>query len=200
MKLRIFLFVLIICSISTAQDYWRDDWQKPDMVMDSLGVKTGMTIGEVGAGDGYFTKKLAQRVGESGIIYANDIKNDFIGDMDDLCKKEGLNNIKPILGEVDDPLLPDSTMDMVIMVYVFHDLTKPVALMKNLKSALKTGAKVYIVDRDPDRYGKEYDHFLKKEDLIEKVIQAGYWIAKVYTFLPRDNIYICIPEKGPLNP
>jgi ubiquinone/menaquinone biosynthesis C-methylase UbiE len=198
MRNRWLFFLFLIYQICTAQNNpsARDLWQKPEMIMDSLGIRAGMTIGEVGAGNGYFTVKLARRVGETGVIYANDIKRNFIRDMNQRSQNEGLNNIRAILGKEDHPLFPDSTLDMVIMVYVFHHLTQPVSMMKNIKPALKDGAMVCIVDRDPDRFPGDYgdrDHFMKRETIVRKVIEAGYNIQKVYTFLPRDNIYICCP-------
>ena len=199
MRNRWLFFLLLIYQICPAQNNpsVRDLWQKPEMIMDSLGIRAGMTIGEVGAGNGYFTVKLARRVGETGVIYANDIKRNFIRDMNQRSENEGLNNIRAILGKEDHPLFPDSTLDMVIMVYVFHDLTQPVPLMKNIKPALKHGAMVCIVDRDPDRFlGDEgdRDHFMKRETIIKTVIESEYTIKKVFTFLPRDNIYVCFPE------
>ena len=80
------------------------------------------------------------------------------------------------------------------MVYVFHDLEKPVKFLKNIKPDLKPEAKVVILDRDPDKYGGEYDHFFKKDELIRKLKLADYKIDKIETFLPRDNIYICSPK------
>jgi ubiquinone/menaquinone biosynthesis C-methylase UbiE len=199
MRIRLFIVPFLICQVSQAQNSLpvRDQWQKPELIMDSLEIKTGMTIGEIGAGGGYFTVKLARRVGKTGIIYANDIKKNFISEMNRRSRNEGLDNIRAILGKEDHPMFPDSTLDMAVMVYVFHDLTQPVALMKKIKPALKKGALVCIVDRDPDRFpGDEGDrnHFMKKELLIRKVIEAGYTIIKVFTFLPRDNIYVCSPE------
>lgn len=199
MQVLIYLYAGIRISyaqnFSSPRNAARDKWQKPQMIMDSIGVKVGMTIGEVGAGDGYFTFKLARQVGESGVIYANDIKKDFVQEMKDRCEEAGLTNIKTIVGETENPLFPDSTMDMVVMVYVFHDLSRPVPLMKNIKSSLKADAKVCIIDRDPERYEEgDYNHFMTKDTIIKKVIQAGYRIEKIYTFLPRDNIYVCSPE------
>ena len=199
MKNRLFIFLLLPFQISLAQSNQsaRDLWQKPEMIMDSLGIKTGMTIGEVGAGGGYFTVKLARRVGETGLIYANDIKRNFISDMNRLSRNEELNNIRAVLGKEDSPLFPDSTLDLVIMVYVFHDLTQPVSMMEHIKPALKKGAMVCVVDRDPDRFpgdSGDRDHFMKRETIVRKLIEAGYSIKKIYTFLPRDNIYVCSPD------
>lgn len=157
-KILIVFYTLFLVKISLAQghfyahDYERDNWQKPELIMDTIGVEAGMTIGEVGAGDGYFTAKLVRRVGESGLIYANDIKEYFVRDINNYRKLAVCKNVKTILGTEENPRFPDSTMDMVVMVYVFHHLTNPVSIMQNIKPSLKLGAKVFIIDPDPVRF------------------------------------------------
>jgi len=194
-KINLFIcLAILLINFAHAQNRGRDKWQKPESIMDSIGIKEGNIIGEVGAGSGYFTLKLAKRVGKSGLVYANDIKNSVLKDLENNSKKEGLENVKTIVGKTENPLFPDSTMDMVVMMYVFHDLTKPIALMKNIKPCLKTGAKVVIIDRDPNRFGEDYDHFMSKSEIIQKVKESGYTIEKIWSFLPRDNIYLCNPE------
>ena len=168
----------------------RDRWQQPEAVMDSIGVKQGMVIGEVGAGDGYFTFKLSHRVGEKGKIYANDINSRALRSLRNRCEREGISNIETILGKVDDPLLPKGKLDMVIMVYVFHELEKPVELLNNIKPSLKPGANLVILDQDPQKYGRSSRHFMSKEAILKKVTETDFELVRIETFLPRDNIYI----------
>lgn len=183
------------------QEYGRERWQNPERILDTLGVREGMVIGEVGAGDGYFTFKLANRIGSKGKVYANDINRRALSALRSRCEREGVENIEILQGGVTRTNFPAHTMDMVIMVYVFHELTEPIALMEDIKSSLKPGALVVIVDRDPDRYGREYGHFMRKEDIIERVLEADYELVDVKTFLPRDNIYILrLPELNSSGP
>lgn len=171
----------------------RDEWQKPGEVMDSIGVKPGMVIGEVGAGRGYFTLKLAERVGPGGNIYANDINRDALDWLRTEAKQKNLGNIEIIAGEIDKTLLPSAQLDLVLMVYTLHHLEKPQILLQDIKSKLKPGADFVILERDPDRFGKEYDHFFKEKKVVEIIQQAGYQVTRILKFLPRDNIYICRP-------
>ena len=171
----------------------RDSWQHPAQIMDSIGVKPGMIIGEAGAGDGYFTFHLSNRIGVEGKIYANDIVNSKLEDIREHCEENNIKNIATILGEEKDPLFPVGQMDMVVMMYVFHDLTKPVPFLVNIKKCLKPGATVVIIDRDPERYGEQYDHFMKKSEILEEIKKANYILLDIKTFLPRDNIYIAKP-------
>jgi ubiquinone/menaquinone biosynthesis C-methylase UbiE len=158
--------------------------------MDVIGVKPGMVIGEAGAGEGYFTFKLSKRVGDTGIIYANDIDEDALEKLQDRYERENIQNIKIVLGKLEDPLFPNNKLDMVIMVYVFHDLEKPVKFIQNVIPYLKPGASLVIIDRDPDKYGGEYDHFYTKEKVLSFMDQTDYKLEKIETFLERDNIYI----------
>lgn len=190
-SLLVLLLQLILFSSAQCQ---RDQWQQPERVMDSLRIQPGMVIGEAGAGEGYFTFKLSQRIGENGIIYANDINQDKLDELQRQMKQDSITNIIPVLGKIEDPCFPDSLLDMVIMVYVLHDVEKPVAFLENIKLYLKNGAPVVIVDRDPDKFGGRTGHFLPRED-IEKIFrESGYTINRVMTFLSRDNIYVVYPN------
>jgi len=194
---RLSAFLLVICLAVFVGSIFasRDDWQQPEKVMDVIGVRPGMVIGEPGAGRGYFTFKLSKRVGNKGLIYANDISDNVLDDIRDRCEQDGITNIKTILGELEDPLFPKRRMDMIIMVYVFHDLEKPVEFLRNLKPSMKLGAKLVLLEREPEKSDKPYDksHFYSQEKILRLVKEAGYKLVKIETFLPRDTIYILRP-------
>ena len=185
-----FLLILVLTQGIHAQNSYRDRYQQPEKIMDCLGIYPGMIIGEAGAGEGYFTFKLSKRVGDAGKIYANDIDQDALRTIRNKCKQEGVKNIETLLGEVEDPLFPEAQMDMVVMMYVFHDLDKPVVFLKNILKSLKPGANVVIIDRDPDKFGYDRSHFMTRETVLKHVKNAGYVIDRIETFLVRDNIYI----------
>jgi len=165
--------------------------QPPDKIMAAIGVRTGMVIGEVGAGQGRFTVHLARKVGESGKIYANDIDESSLEHLRDRAKRLGLNNVDIIHGQVEDPLFPKDSLDMVFMILTYHHLAKPVALLKNLIPCLKPGATVVVVDPDPekdkDRWGREST---SEEKMRKEAGEAGLELVRVETFLERDNIFI----------
>lgn len=175
----------------------RDRYHQPDKVMDTVGVKEGMIIGEVGAGRGYFTFHLSRRVGDSGKIYANDIDRGALSSIRRKCQEEGIVNIETIVGEVEDPLFPDVRMDVVFIVNAFHDLAKPVLLLNNLVPSLKPGAAVVIIDRDPEKVGGFSRHNLTKEEVLEHIQNSDFSLDRIETFLPQHNIYIIkVDKKG----
>ncbi len=176
-----------------------EERQPPEQVMNSVGVKQGMVIGEVGAGRGRYTVHLARRVGSGGKVYANDINENALSYLKKRCLRDNIQNIETILGKVDDPLFPDNSLDMVFMVWVYHMLEQPIPLLKNLKSSLKPGATIVIID-PPD---EEIDEEIKemkgtldpnrptiKERIENGANEAGFKLVRIETFLPKDSIYI----------
>jgi len=175
------------------QGYGRDRWAQPEAILDTLGIRPGMVIGEVGAGTGYFTFHLSERVGETGKVYANDISRRALSTLRSRANRNELTNIEIIQGEVERTNFPAATMDMVIMVYVFHDFTEPLAMMEDIKLSLKPGAPVVIIDGDHDKIGGRSQHFLTKEQVIERVEEAEYELVRIETWLPRDTIFVFRP-------
>jgi len=176
-----------------------EELQPPEKVMDAIGVKAGMTIGEIGVGYGRYTVHLARRVGDKGKIFANDINKNALSFLRERCQKENIVNIETILGEEEDPLFPDKSLDMAFMVWVFHGLDKPGPLLKNLKPDLKPGAPLVIVDPIDSEIDKERKHAGEKIDpnrptikeRVEKAAdEAGFEIIRLETFLPKDYIFV----------
>jgi arsenite methyltransferase len=186
--------LFLMYTFAVAQNNKRDAWQQPEKIMDAIGLKPGMNVGEAGAGSGYFTFKLAARVGPKGIVYANDIDRNALNKLKKEAQRKKICNIKIIEGQVDNPLFPDS-LDMVIMVYVLHHLDKPLDFFKNMAHSLKKGAHVVLVERDPQKDKRASGHFWQSEKILQKIEEISYQVIKVETFLKRDNIYILKPKK-----
>jgi ubiquinone/menaquinone biosynthesis C-methylase UbiE len=187
--------VLVVVALTLAvwpfqQTDVRDRYHQPDRVMDVVGVKPGMVIGEVGAGGGYFTFHLSRRVGDSGKIYANDIAERALASIRRKCEAEGIYNIETIVGQVEDPLFPDGVLDMVFIVNAFHDLAKPVELLNNIVPSLKPGAPVVIIDRDPSKVGGFNRHVLTQAEVLAHIDKSAFELDRIETFLLQHNIYI----------
>ena len=143
-----FLFIsgLLLCmkneSVFFRQEQILSSEEALEKTLDLAGVKPGAIIGEVGAGEGFFTATLIKRLGESGKIYANDIDRESL----EILKKTGYRNVEVVLGESDDPKFPVNNLDLVIMRSVFHDLENPLSMMENIKKYLKPDAPLVIID------------------------------------------------------
>jgi len=174
--------------VNALDDASRDARLQPERVMDAIGVRPGMVIGEAGAGRGYFTFKLARRVGASGRVYANDIDRNALDHIRRECRDASIENVETVVGEVDDPRFPVAGLEIVMMVYALHDFARPVPFLKNLKRYLAPGGTVVILDQNPKVSGDS--HFLSRERLVELFRESGFDLAADERFLERDLLLV----------
>jgi len=170
----------------------RDARLQPERVMDAVGIRPGMVVGEAGAGRGYFTFKLARRVGASGKVYANDIDRGALDHVRQVCRDDNVGNVETVVGEVEDPLFPVAGLEVVVMVYAIHDFARPVAFLGNLKKYLKPGGTVVVLDQDPDASGDR--HFLTRERLVALFAESGYELARDERILEKDLLLVFRPS------
>jgi SAM-dependent methyltransferase len=169
--------------------------QPPGKVMEAIGVKPGMVVGEVGAGTGRATVWLADRVGPKGKVYANDIDEKALRHLAERCAREGLGNVTTIVGTVDDPRLPAGTLDIAFMTNTYHHLEKPVDLVRNIRPALKPGGILAIVERDADRSVHKQEA-TRPEDFVRQMDEAGFEVVQVDKSMIEDNVYIARLKTG----
>ena len=133
----------------------RDQVGEAQKVMDFAAIEPGMTVADIGAGEGYYTIRLAQRVGESGRVLAQDIDQDSLKQLGTRVERERLDNVSIKLGAADDPRLPDNSFDRVFMVHMYHEVEEPYAFLWRLWPTLKEGGQVIVVDvdRPTDQHG-----------------------------------------------
>ena len=136
----------------------RDAWQRPEEVMDALGIKPGSMVADVGCGAGYFTFRLAERVGPKGKVYAEDIREDRLAGIRKRAQKEGVTNIETVSGAEDDPRLPLASVDVVMIVDAFHEMRHYDAMLEAVFRALKPGGLLALIDgaAEPGRPRDEY--------------------------------------------
>jgi SAM-dependent methyltransferase len=162
----------------------RDKRLQIDRVMDILGIAQGKAVADIGAGSGWFTVRAARRVGGGGIVYAVDINPEAVRYVSDRAKKEHLQNVKTVLGKPDDPLLPTNSVDAVLLLKTYHEVAQPVVLLRNLRAALRAGAKVGVIDRN----GNGEDHGVGSEVVIREAKEAGYKLTGRYDFVKGDKM------------
>jgi cyclopropane fatty-acyl-phospholipid synthase-like methyltransferase len=154
-----------------------------ERVMDLLGIKDGAAVADIGAGSGWFTVRAARRTGSTGKVYAVDINPDFLRHIRERAQHEGLRNIETILDKEDDPLLPANSVDSVLLLKTYHEIAKPVPFLKNMRKALRPGARVGIIDRN----GKGDDHGIDAAVVIDEARQAGFELHGQYDFVKADE-------------
>ena len=133
----------------------RDDRREAVTVMDQADITEGMTVADIGAGEGYYTVRLAERVGTDGRVLAQDIDEDALRRLGNRVERERLDNVSIALGETDDPKLPDDSFDRIFMVHMYHEITEPYALLWRMRPSLREGGQVIVVDvdRPADQHG-----------------------------------------------
>jgi SAM-dependent methyltransferase len=174
----------------------RDKLLQIDRVMDILGITQGKTVADIGAGSGWFTVRAARRVGDAGVVYAVDINPESVRYVDARAATEKLHNVKTILGKADDPLLPAGTVDAALLLKTYHEVAEPVALLRNLRGALRPGARVGIIDRN----GNGEDHGVGRDVVLREATQAGYRLLVQYDFVKGDKMdyfLVLVSESGP---
>jgi SAM-dependent methyltransferase len=162
----------------------RDERLQINRVMDLLGIERGKSVADIGAGSGWFTVRAARRVADGGTVYAVDINPEAIRYIDARAEKERLANIKTILSQPDSPLLPAKSVDAVLMLKTYHEIAHPVTLLENLRPALRSGAKLGIIDRN----GNGEDHGVQRDVVIHEAQEAGYRLLKQYDFVKGDKM------------
>jgi ubiquinone/menaquinone biosynthesis C-methylase UbiE len=167
----------------------REAWQKPDQVMDALQIAERSVVADLGAGGGWFTIRLARRVGPSGIVYAEDVQRLMIEAIERRVQREGLVNVRPLLGEYDDPFprLPADTLDAVLIVDAFHEMQHPVVVLRNVARALKPSGLIGIIGYNPGQGGPGPDNpqdRVAPSVILNAAQAAGLKFAGQETFLP----------------
>lgn len=157
-------------------------------VMDILGITPGKSAADIGAGSGWFTVRAAKRVGVGGVVYAVDINPDAIEHISERAKTEQLANVKTILSKPDDPRLPANSVNAVLLLKTYHEVANPVELLRNLRPALRSDAKVGVIDRN----GNGENHGVESDLVIREAKEAGYNLAGQYDFVKDGMDYFLV--------
>lgn len=133
----------------------RDEAGEAEFVMDWAGIQLGTTVADIGAGEGYYTIRLAERVGPKGRVLAQDINRGALDRLGDRVTREQLDNVAIKEGAADDPRLPENSFDRIFMVHMYHEIQEPYAFLWRMRPALAKGGQVIVVDRDraTERHG-----------------------------------------------
>jgi SAM-dependent methyltransferase len=161
----------------------RDKKLQIKRVMDILEISPGKAVADIGAGSGWFSVRAASRVTETGIVFAVDINPEAVQYIQERTKREGISNIKTIVGQPGDPLLPPHSIDAVLLLKTYHEVAEPVALLKNLRKSLRPGARVGIIDRN----GTAENHGVNEDIVLRELREAGYTLIGRYDFVKGDG-------------
>lgn len=173
----------------------RDSLDQPDKVLDTIGITPGSTIADIGAGTGYYSVRLAKRVGSHGRVLATDIQPEMLSLLRTNMKNAGLTNIETILTTPTEAKLPVGQLDLALLVDVYHELANPEETMAQVRRALKPDGRLVLIEyrgEDPTVPIKP-EHKMTLARVRAEIEPMGFRFQQVYDFLPRQHLIIFVP-------
>lgn len=170
----------------------REEEEQPRLLMEALKLTPGDKVADIGSGTGYFTRRLAKQVGDDGVVYAVDIQQEMLDILADKMKEAGVANYKPVLGDIDDPKLPENTIDLALMVDVYHEFSHPYEMIAAITKSLKPGGRLVWVEyrkEDPSVPIKPLHKMFVDQVKKEAVVHHLEYVETVET-LPLQHIII----------
>jgi ubiquinone/menaquinone biosynthesis C-methylase UbiE len=170
----------------------REKEENPEGALDALAFKPGMIVADVGAGTGYMSLRMARRVGPTGKVYANDLQPEMLRRLRANAEKAGITNIETVQGEEADPKLPRGQMDLVLLVDVYHEFSKPREMIDKIRDSLKPDGRLVLLEyrkEDPNVPIRE-EHKMTVAEVKAELEPQGLVMSQVIETLPRQHILI----------
>jgi SAM-dependent methyltransferase len=174
----------------------REEEEAPDVALDVLKIPKGATVADIGAGSGYITVRLAARVGPTGRVFANDVQPQMLNILARRLSNARITNVTLIEGTLDDPKLAPASVDLAIMVDVYHELSQPQTMLRHLRESLKPGGRLVLLEyrkEDPTVPIKP-EHKMSVAEAKMEVEAEGFTLSKVDEALPRQHILIFVAK------
>jgi ubiquinone/menaquinone biosynthesis C-methylase UbiE len=170
----------------------REREEDPDLALRLLRIRRGSTVADIGAGSGYYTIRLARIVGTMGKVYASDIQPGMIALLQQNVARAKVDNVVPVLGAIDDPKLPAASIDLAIMVDVYHEFSEPQRMLQRIREALKPDGRLVLLEyraEDPN-VPILPDHKMTKAQVKLEVEHEGFKQSRVYDDLPWQHLFV----------
>ena len=170
----------------------REKEENPEGALDALALKPGMVVADVGAGTGYMSLRMAKRVGPTGKVYSNDLQPEMLRRLRENAAKAGITNIETVQGEEADPKLPAGRMDLVLLVDVYHEFSKPREMIDKIRESLKPDGRLVLLEyrkEDPKVPIRE-EHKMTVAEVKAELEPQGFVLSQVVETLPRQHILI----------
>lgn len=168
----------------------REREERCSLLLDNLGLKTGMTVCDMGCGNGFYALPIARLLGPRGRVLAVDIQPEMLFLLRERMELEGVRNITPILGSVDDPYLPEKTVDLAILVDVYHEFGFPEEMLAALRKSLKPDGRIVLVEyrAEDDEVPIKPEHKMTKKQVNRELVANGFKLASEFDELPWQHV------------
>ncbi len=173
----------------------RDSLEQPDKVLETLHIEPGSTVADIGAGIGYYSLRLAAKVGPQGRVLATDIQPEMLSRLQTNMKKVGITNVEAILATPTDAKLPVGQLDLALMVDVYHELAQPEVTLSQIHRALKADGRLVLIEyrgEDPTVPIKP-EHKMTLAQVRAEIEPLGFRLQRVFDFLPRQHLIVFVP-------
>jgi len=170
----------------------RDDEEAPDVALNVLKIPKGASVADIGAGSGFITERLSARVGPAGRVFANDVQPQMLQMLARRLAIRKITNVTLVQGAVDDPKLEPASVDLEIMVDVYHELSQPQSMLRHLREALKAGGRLVLLEyrKEDPTVPIKFEHKMSVAEAKMELEAEGFTLAKVDEALPRQHILI----------
>jgi ubiquinone/menaquinone biosynthesis C-methylase UbiE len=170
----------------------RDDEEAPDVALSVLKIPKGATVADIGAGSGYITERLAARVGPAGRVLANDVQPQMLELLARRLARKKIGNVTLVQGTIDDPKLALESVDLALMVDVYHEFSQPQAMLRHLRAALKPGGRLVLLEyrKEDPSIPIRPEHKMSVAEAKLEVEAEGFTLSNVDESLPRQHILI----------
>ncbi len=170
----------------------RVEEEHPDQALDALHLQPGSTVADIGAGVGYFTFRMAERVGPTGIVYGQDIQPEMIRLLKENMAARKVTNVRPVLGSYDDPKLPKNALDLILLVDVYHEFSEPVKMVDAMRESLKPNGRLVLLEyrgEDP-RVPIRPEHKMTLKQVRAEIEPQGFRFDESIETLPWQHIIV----------
>jgi SAM-dependent methyltransferase len=177
----------------------REQEEEPDVALGVLNIAKGASVADIGAGSGYMTEKLSARVGPQGRVFANDVQPQMLEMLSRRLAVRKITNVTLVQGTVDDPKLPPASVDLALMVDVYHELSEPQAMLRHVKAALKDRGRLVLLEyrKEDPTIPIRPEHKMSVAEAKLEVEAEGFTLTKVDEGLPRQHILIFTTKQNP---
>jgi ubiquinone/menaquinone biosynthesis C-methylase UbiE len=174
----------------------RDEEEAPDVALNVLKIPKGASVADIGAGSGFITERLSARVGPTGRVFANDLQPQMLQILGRRLALRNITNVTLVQGTIDDPKLDPASVDLEIMVDVYHELSQPQAMLRRLRAALKPGGRLVLLEyrKEDPTIPIKFEHKMSVAEAKMELEAEGFTLAKVDEALPRQHILIFTPR------
>jgi ubiquinone/menaquinone biosynthesis C-methylase UbiE len=170
----------------------REAEEAPEEALDAIGVSKGATVADIGAGVGYFTWRLAARVGPAGKVYAVDVQPGMLRQLRQNMAERKLTNYEAVLGAEDDPRLPAAGIDLALLVDVYHEFSQPRKMLQKIRAALKPEGRMVLLEyrKEDPNVPIRPEHKMSVAEVKAEIEPEGFRLEKTLEILPRQHILI----------